>query len=100
MKITLKCACGATFDGTADANAMQTADLMALSQGWQADHADHAYLKPVAATPQTETRDALTKMRTDAARLAWGPYDVLGYIERWRDRYYPDAALTADSEEP
>jgi hypothetical protein len=34
-------------------------------------------------------REALTRLIVQAGRLTWGPYDVLGHVEQFRDREYP-----------
>ncbi len=41
MKIAMKCACGATFEGEAEKGTLQTPDLMTMVREWRNDHADH-----------------------------------------------------------
>jgi len=41
MKLSSKCACGATFEGEAEKGSLSTPDLMAIYRDWLNVHAGH-----------------------------------------------------------
>jgi len=51
MKLSSKCACGATFEGEAEKGSLQTPDLMDAYQRWLTKHADHAAMSRPSDTP-------------------------------------------------
>lgn len=44
MRLSVKCACGATFNGVAEKGSLQTPDLMAAYLTWTQQHAGHTAL--------------------------------------------------------
>ena len=41
MKLSVKCACGAAFEGEAEKGALQTPELIDAYRQWMETHADH-----------------------------------------------------------
>ncbi len=96
MNLKMKCACGATFEG--EGRVGYTSSLELQAEKWRADHKECAVRERSSANAsevRAAVREALTKLIVQAGRLSWGPYNVLGHIEKFRDREYP--ALSSES---